>query len=174
MIWLALAWRVTFCSARSPERRSGNGSSNDSVARVPPCMTPPGGTDTESSPRNCKCSSTRRGRGRAPTRWSGCVEAGARSGDVQRSVILAGCDRRRRAPSGCGEGRATLKPGTPSSATILLPTPRRYEEWRSPEPYTELPHCHAPPGHGTTRVCGARIRPVGTVCQCSVPELIYS
>ena len=86
MIWLALAWRVTFCSARSPERRSGNGSSNDSVARVPPCMTPPGGTDTESSPRNCKCSSTHRGRGRAPTRWSGCVEAGARSGDVQRSV----------------------------------------------------------------------------------------
>ena len=136
-------------------------------------MTPPGGTDTESSTRNCKCSSTRRGHGGAPAQWPGCPGAGAHSGDVQRSVVLAHCDRRRRAPSGCGQGRATLKPIIPSSATVLLSTPRRYEEWRSPGRHRELSHCRAPPGHGTTRVCRPRVRPIGTVCRCSVPKRIY-
>ena len=51
--------------------------------------------------------------------------------------------------------------------------PRRYEEWRSPGRHRELSHCRAPPGHGTTRVCRPRVRPIGTVCRCSVPKRIY-
>ena len=37
-----------------------------------------------------------------------------------------------------------------------------------------VPLSRAPPGHGTTRVCCARIRPIGTVCRCSVPKRIYT